>query len=318
MNIGLNRVRSRRKSSFTLVIALATLLSTSLLTPDARASEDEDEVEYIDRVDRDVRLNNLESEILVDGFLVLSKQLNMLAECLSEYYDIDFIISGKTNQVLQYLRTKFVPIDEFMILIRHCLYPHFSLKVDRGSSDSMYSFVGKVNGFEVLFVVDTGATLVALSQQLADDLGLKVGKSVEFSTAGGPSTGHLSEVHKLSLGPRALTFKNIAVSVMPNMDGPVLLGQAVLKRLQLHTVDHMLFLQHKDFTSHGQHASKYFRVMLALSHMLHQECGVDFTEEVDNKVASCFSKYGKNLDTIRDALDDKYFAVVSALGLSNL
>jgi aspartyl protease family protein len=94
-----------------------------------------------------------------------------------------------------------------------------------------YVTSGAVNGKAVEFLLDTGATDVAIPVQLADALGLKRGAAVRYQTANGPITAWLTRLDSVSIGP--LEIRDVAASINPGMgDMEILLGMSVLKRLE--------------------------------------------------------------------------------------
>jgi aspartyl protease family protein len=99
----------------------------------------------------------------------------------------------------------------------------------RRSADGHYHWPARVNGREVDFLVDTGATSTALPASLADELGLVLAGSVPSMTAGGAVTGRLSTIDlALQGGVRA---ERLRVVVLPALGSP-LLGMDVLGRLR--------------------------------------------------------------------------------------
>jgi len=90
---------------------------------------------------------------------------------------------------------------------------------------------GKINGRGVTFLIDTGATDVALSENLANKLGLEK-KGGSFSqTANGVVAVWKSTLDTVQLG--GIQLKDVRVVVMPEMLGndEVLLGMSFLKHL---------------------------------------------------------------------------------------
>ncbi|WP_244213123.1 retropepsin-like aspartic protease family protein [Idiomarina ramblicola] len=91
---------------------------------------------------------------------------------------------------------------------------------------------GKVNGQAVTFLLDTGATLVAVPEALAQKLGLRKGRQGMSQTANGRVITYRTEIDKLQLGD--ITMTNVAASITPGMDGDViLLGMSALKEFEL-------------------------------------------------------------------------------------
>lgn len=108
----------------------------------------------------------------------------------------------------------------------------FSAKGDvieiRRSDDGHYHWPGTLNGRAVDFLVDTGATGVAIPTELAKQLGLEAEGTVRSSTAGGLVSGQVVRADlALDGGVRAERLRMVA---LPSLDSP-LLGMDVLGRL---------------------------------------------------------------------------------------
>ena len=98
----------------------------------------------------------------------------------------------------------------------------------RRSDDGHYHWPGTLNGESVDFLVDTGASGVAIPASLADRLRLPGEETVRSSTAGGWVTGRVVRADlALQGGVRADRLRMVA---LPHLDGP-LLGMDVLGRL---------------------------------------------------------------------------------------
>lgn len=99
-------------------------------------------------------------------------------------------------------------------------------------SEGHYRIKGKINGVGVLFLVDTGATSVAVPQKLAEQLNLKGRYPITVSTANGEVTGFLTRIPELSFGEFVL--KDIKAIIIPNSDDDtVLLGMNVLSQFNI-------------------------------------------------------------------------------------
>ncbi|WP_241970430.1 retropepsin-like aspartic protease family protein [Idiomarina seosinensis] len=95
-----------------------------------------------------------------------------------------------------------------------------------------YVAEGQVNGQQVTFLLDTGATLVAIPESLANRLGLKKGRQGMSQTANGRVITYRTVVDELQLG--GITLNNVAASITPGMDGDIiLLGMSALKQFEL-------------------------------------------------------------------------------------
>ena len=94
-----------------------------------------------------------------------------------------------------------------------------------------YLFNGRINGVETTFLVDTGATMVAVPESLAAEMNLpKLGKSY-VQTANGTTTAYRTVLASLQLGP--FVMEDINATILPAMgpDQEVLLGMSALKHL---------------------------------------------------------------------------------------
>lgn len=101
------------------------------------------------------------------------------------------------------------------------------------SRNGHYFADGEINGERVTFMLDTGATTIALPGVLARRLGLKLGPAVEMSTAAGPATAH--PVRLASVRLAGIEMRDLAALVSERMqpDDVVLLGMNFLKRLEM-------------------------------------------------------------------------------------
>lgn len=90
---------------------------------------------------------------------------------------------------------------------------------------------GEINGRPVTFLLDTGATWVALPTKLAREFGLKQGAAVTLQTANGTSVGYQTRLDRVRLGP--IEMRDVGALVSDGMDADtVLLGMNFLKRLE--------------------------------------------------------------------------------------
>ncbi|WAJ38181.1 TIGR02281 family clan AA aspartic protease [Pseudomonas sp. GOM7] len=100
-----------------------------------------------------------------------------------------------------------------------------------GNRQGHYLLDGQINDQPVTFLLDTGATAVAIPETLARRLGLKRGAPITLSTANGRTTGHRTRLDNLRLGD--ILLHDVAALIAPGMDGDeVLLGMSALKQLE--------------------------------------------------------------------------------------
>ncbi|WP_290653065.1 retropepsin-like aspartic protease [Idiomarina sp.] len=91
---------------------------------------------------------------------------------------------------------------------------------------------GRINGSPVTFLLDTGATLVAIPAGLAERLNLKRGRQGMSQTANGRVITYRTQLNSLELG--GITLNDVEASITPGMDGDViLLGMSALKQFEL-------------------------------------------------------------------------------------
>lgn len=94
-----------------------------------------------------------------------------------------------------------------------------------------YVATGRINGTEVVFLLDTGASDVSVPAGLARRLGLERLAPAVYQTARGPMRAWRTRIARLELGPIALT--DLPASINPHAgDEEVLLGMTALKQLE--------------------------------------------------------------------------------------
>ena len=96
-----------------------------------------------------------------------------------------------------------------------------------------YVSSGLINGYPVVFLLDTGATDVAVSEALANKLGLKKHSGGFSNTANGVVAVWQTVLDRVTLG--VIEMRNVRASILPDLkpDNHVLLGMSFLKKLEL-------------------------------------------------------------------------------------
>ena len=114
---------------------------------------------------------------------------------------------------------------------------------DRG----MYLAVGSINGHPVRFLVDTGATVVAMNKSQAKSLGIRYridGEPASVSTASGYAKAYRVKLKSVSLGKIRQT--NVEAMVIDGKHpGPILLGMSFLDKLKVEKAGNVLLLKQR-------------------------------------------------------------------------
>ena len=100
------------------------------------------------------------------------------------------------------------------------------------SPDGHFWLEAELNGVPANFLVDTGATVTAVSQDVAAAAGLEArrgGIPVRITTANGPINASISSAESLSFGN--VEARGIDVVIAPNLGRTNVLGMNVLSRL---------------------------------------------------------------------------------------
>ena len=109
--------------------------------------------------------------------------------------------------------------------------------------DGHYHINGAINGEPVRFMLDTGASMVTISDTVAHRAGLKCERDATFATANGKVRGCIALNEEVAFGGYRLL--RIDVAVMPNMGEIALLGMNALDKFNLQQTDGTMVIQHK-------------------------------------------------------------------------
>jgi aspartyl protease family protein len=103
------------------------------------------------------------------------------------------------------------------------------LKRDRAGH---FTAGGTINGQAVRFMLDTGATQIAIPRSLADSLNLKRGMPMDLLTAAGPSRGYSTRLSSVTVA--TIEAKDLSAVVADGLSSDyVLLGMNFLRRLEI-------------------------------------------------------------------------------------
>jgi aspartyl protease family protein len=90
---------------------------------------------------------------------------------------------------------------------------------------------GQINGTDVEFMLDTGASDVAVPAQLANKLGLVKGVQRRYQTANGTVIAYSTMLDSVSVGP--IRLQGVRASINPGLKGSdVLLGMSALRQVE--------------------------------------------------------------------------------------
>ena len=121
---------------------------------------------------------------------------------------------------------------------------HFVDVILEQNRSGHYVTTGTINGIEVEFLLDTGATDVVVPAQLADELALVRGYKGRALTANGSVTVYSTTISQLSIGQ--ISLQNVRASINPSMHTHgILLGMSALRELE--------FIQRGKFLTIRQH-----------------------------------------------------------------
>jgi aspartyl protease family protein len=88
-----------------------------------------------------------------------------------------------------------------------------------------------INGVKADVLVDTGATGVAISQQLAHTLGITSNAAISTTTANGETISYMTRLASVKLG--GIEAKDVAATISPGLEGEALLGMSFLSRMDI-------------------------------------------------------------------------------------
>ena len=107
-----------------------------------------------------------------------------------------------------------------------------ALVIARGS-DGHFRVAGSINGQPVRFMVDTGASLIAVSDALAQQAGLQGGQVTQFRTANGVRSGRVVAAQSVAVGAFVVSGLRVGTGYTGEAAGDALLGQNFLQHFEV-------------------------------------------------------------------------------------
>ena len=109
-----------------------------------------------------------------------------------------------------------------------------------------YITSGEINGQPVVFMLDTGATGVALPASVAERLGIPRGRAINTQTANGVATSYLARLDSVKVGD--IEMNDVAAGITPGLrTEELLLGMSFLRHIEFsQRGDTLTLRQHPD------------------------------------------------------------------------
>lgn len=91
---------------------------------------------------------------------------------------------------------------------------------------------GSINGNQVVFLLDTGASDIAIPESVADEIGLEKGRDVYVKTANGNTRAYRTRLQSVAIGD--IVLYDLNATILTNISGrEILLGMNFLKHLEI-------------------------------------------------------------------------------------
>ncbi len=101
------------------------------------------------------------------------------------------------------------------------------------SVDGHFYVMGTVNGHDAKFLIDTGASVVSVTDDFATKANIRGGVPATFSTANGERTGRIVQGIVVTVGPLSVTNVRVGVGLQWRGESDVLLGQSFLSKFDI-------------------------------------------------------------------------------------
>jgi aspartyl protease family protein len=111
------------------------------------------------------------------------------------------------------------------------------------SQDGHFYTMGTINGREAKFMVDTGASLVSVSEKFAQKAFIRGGVPTTFKTANGDRPGHVVDGVGVSIGAVSVTNIKVGVGLGLGDENAALLGQSFLSQFDITMTKNQMVLR---------------------------------------------------------------------------
>ncbi len=129
----------------------------------------------------------------------------------------DYLIS-KRNNPNQQVETEHIGLQKQVLLTRN--------------AHGHYVSNGTINNHDVVFLLDTGASDIAIPESVANEIGLTRGYAITIKTANGNTTAYRTKINSAAIGD--IILHDLNATILTNMHGEdILLGMSFLKHLEL-------------------------------------------------------------------------------------
>lgn len=130
------------------------------------------------------------------------------------------------------LGVMYVAMDRYLQPSEAVVLSNGGLQLQRQRDGHFYAD-GNINGQPVRFMVDTGASSIAVTDALAQRAGLEGGQMVQFQTANGPRMGRLVRAQNIQVGPLQVRNLTVGTGYTGRSAQDALLGQNFLRQFQV-------------------------------------------------------------------------------------
>lgn len=122
---------------------------------------------------------------------------------------------------------------------------HGVLEIPR-DRDGHFRVAGSVNGVAVQFMVDTGASIISITDALAERAHLPEGVPISFQTANGVRQGSMSRAERIEVGPLVVNDLRVGTGYTGESDKDALLGQNFLRYFDVSISGNSMVLKARD------------------------------------------------------------------------